>query len=248
MQAEFADALLNRQAATPTDLAHWNSGITSHRFQVYRNNFTVSLVDALQDTFPVCCALTGVDFFRALAREYLFRNPPSSPMLVEYGHRFADFIDTFEPVRTLPYLADIARLERHWLSSYHSADSQPMSLERLTLSLNQPEKLQHACLVLAPSCYWLSSDYPVLSIWQAHQSDSRVALQELSLDRAESVLLTRPALQVDLHSLQPDAAIFLTRSHQGLVFSEAMVGLDFDLVGLLQILVQQAAVIDFLTY
>lgn len=245
MQADFAAALLNRQARLPQDLAHWNQGETSRRFQIYRNNFVVALIDALQETFPVCCALTGVDFFRALAREYVFQQPPESPILVHYGHHFADFINAFEPARALPYLADMARLERLWLDSYHSADVQPMPVDTLASWLNKPEKLQQARLVLAPACQWLASDFPVLSIWQAHQPTSDIALGNLPLDGAETLLLTRPALQVEVHSLEPDAAVFLTRLEQGFIFSAAIADLNFDLVALLQVLVQQGALVDF---
>lgn len=247
MEAEFSAALLNRQARLPQDLAHWNQGETSRRFQVYRNNFSVSLIDALQDTFPVCCALTGVDFFRALAREYVFQQPPDSPILVHYGHQFADFIDAFEPARALPYLADVARLERLWLDSYHSADVQPMPVDSLASWLKQPEKLQRARLMLAPACQWLGSDFPVLSIWQAHQPASGIELGNLPLERAETLLLTRPGLQVNLHSVEPDAAVFLTRLQQGFIFSAAIADLNFDLVALLQVLVQQGALVDFST-
>lgn len=247
MQADFAAALLHQDGTEPKNLAHWHNGETAHRFQVYRNNFTVSLIDALQDIFPVCCALTGVDFFRAMARDYVYQYPPSSPVLVQYGEHFADFVGAFEPARSLPYLADVARLERLWLSSYHSADSQPISAEQLTACLNKPQQLQQARVQLAPACRWLSSDYGVLSIWQAHQPNSDIALREVNLTSTETVLLTRPALQVELHKLETDAGIFLSRLGQHQTFSDAVTGLDFDLIALLQILVQQGALVGLIT-
>ncbi|PTY37751.1 hypothetical protein BGP77_14820 [Saccharospirillum sp. MSK14-1] len=241
MQAEFADALLRRQANEPDHLKRWDDGATAHRFGVYRNNFSVSLIDALQDIFPVVCALTGVDFFRALAREYVYQHPPNSPVLVFYGEQFADFIDAFEPARALPYLADVARLERRWLNTYHSADCQAVSIEQLSALLHQPQQLEQAKLTIAPACQWLASDYAVGSIWRAHQPNSDVTLQDVVLNRAETVLLTRPALEVQLHTIESDAGIFLDRLRQGCVFSEAIEGLEFNLVSLLQILVQQSA-------
>jgi len=247
MQADFAEALLTRQPSEPNGLKHWRDAETSHRFGVYRNNFNHSLIDALQDIFPVCCALTGTEFFRAMAREYVYQYPPSSPVLVHYGEHFADFIEAFEPARSLPYLADVARLERLWLSSYHSADGQSISVEQLTALLNQPNQLEQARLTLAPACQWLSSEFAVFSIWQAHQPKSEIRLRDLTLNSSETVLLTRPALHVQLHLIEPDAAIFLSRLHQGQVFSDAMTGLEFDLVALLQVLVQQGALTGLLT-
>jgi len=247
MQAEFAQALLSRQAREPSNLKHWRDAETSHRFGIYRNNFSHSLIEALQDIFPVCCALTGADFFRAMARDYVYQSPPSSPVLVHYGEHFAHFIEGFGPARALPYLADIARLERLWLSSYHSADSQPMSVEQLAALLQQPEQLQQARLKLAPACQWLVSDFAALSIWQAHQPGSDIRLGELTLNSREVVLLTRPALEVQLQLIEADAAVFLSRVRQGQLFADAMVELEFDLVSLLQILLQQGALTGLLT-
>ena len=247
MQADFAAALLSRQACEPNNLKHWRDAETEHRFGIYRNNFSHSLIDALQDIFPVCCALTGTDFFRAMARDYVYQHPPSSPVLVHYGEYFADFIEAFEPARSLPYLADVARLERLWLNSYHSADSQPMSVEQLAAWLNQPQQLEQARLKLAPACQWLSSSFAVYSIWQAHQPHSDISLRDLTLASGEMVLVTRPELQVQLHLIEVGAGIFLSRLRQGLVFSEAIADLEFDLVALLQILVQQGALTALLT-
>lgn len=247
MQADFAAALLSRQSSAPNSLKHWRDAETSHRFGIYRNNFSHSLSDALQDIFPVCCAITGTEFFRAMAREYIYQYPPNSPVLVHYGEHFADFIAAFEPARSLPYLADVARLERLWLSSYHSADSQPLSAERLTAWLNQPEQLEQARLKLAPACQWLSSDFSVYSIWQAHQPHNDIRLRDLILSTSETVLITRPALQVQLHRLEADAGIFLSRLHRGELFSSAMTDLEFDLVTLLQLLLQQGALTGLAT-
>ena len=49
---------------------------------------------------------------RAMAREFVRAHPPSSPLLFLYGQEFPAFMETFEPARSIPYLADVARIER----------------------------------------------------------------------------------------------------------------------------------------
>ena len=102
LQKRFAAALLDRSKPVP-------EGIRSRprrRFAVYRNNVHVSLIEALATRFPVCRALTGDEFFRAMARDFVTARPPRSPVLMTYGDDFGDFIDGFapaavtEPVRT----------------------------------------------------------------------------------------------------------------------------------------------------
>lgn len=239
MQADFARALLDLHPNTPEHLTHWNGADVSHRFGVYRNNVASSLIDALQQIFPVCCQLTGVEFFRAMARDYVVLQPPTSPLLMQYGATFADFIAQFPPAKSLPYLADVARLERHWLTVYHGRDSEPMSVQALAEVLNQPEKLQQARLQLAPACAVLESNFPIYSIWSAHQPDSNMTLRELRLDNPEAVVITRLDYQVNVHLIERDAARFLTRLRAHKTFAEAIEGLAFDLTALLHILVTQ---------
>jgi Putative DNA-binding domain len=53
------------------------------RYNVYRNNVTVSLINALAAAFPATLRITGVDFFRAMARLRGFRLasfPPAATM------------------------------------------------------------------------------------------------------------------------------------------------------------------------
>ena len=69
--ANFAAALLDPAAPCPSGLVTWNGSDAAQRFGVYRNNVTVSLIDAVADTFPVVQQLVGADFFRAMAGAFV---------------------------------------------------------------------------------------------------------------------------------------------------------------------------------
>jgi hypothetical protein len=107
----FADSLLAMPPACPPGLTAWNRSDPARRFAVYRNNVMVSLIDALADSFPVTQALVGEEFFRAMAGVFARAHPPRSPVMAHYGDGFAGFIEDFQPAASLPYLADVARLE-----------------------------------------------------------------------------------------------------------------------------------------
>src|SRR3546814_5903028 len=66
--------------------------------------------------------IVGDEIFRAMARVYVASAPPHSPIMLDYGASFPDFIERFEPATTLPYLADVARIERAWIEAYHAAE------------------------------------------------------------------------------------------------------------------------------
>jgi hypothetical protein len=110
-QGDFSQALLDADSPIPIGLTTWNGSDPAGRFAVYRNNVFASLIDALADTYPVMLALVGNEFFRAMAKVFVQTNPPRSRVLACYGSGFADFVEDFYPARSLPYLADVARLE-----------------------------------------------------------------------------------------------------------------------------------------
>jgi Putative DNA-binding domain len=110
--AAFSPPLLNPDKATPPTVAGPSGKAALKRYNVYRNNVTVSLIDALAAVYPAVQRITGVEFFRAMARSHIRATPPNSPLLFEYGREFPVFIERYEYARSMPWLADIARIER----------------------------------------------------------------------------------------------------------------------------------------
>src|SRR5688572_24273478 len=127
----FVSGLLDPHSPPPGIVAGPRSKVVTKRYGIYRNNVTASLVDALAKVFPATERITGTEFFRALARAHVRACPPKSPLLFEYGRDFPDFVEQFEPARSMPWLADVARIERAWLDAYHAADAAPLALAAL---------------------------------------------------------------------------------------------------------------------
>jgi hypothetical protein len=190
----------------PARLVPYGINNERDRFDVYRNNVAGSLKRALGETFPVVKRLVGDDFFSAMAGVYVRDNIPASPLLFEYGATFADFIDGFEPAGELPYLSDVARLERLWLDAYHAADAVPLKIDALAAIAE--DELDDLTLTLHPAAFLFRSAYPVLSIWQAHQRADAPDLSALSW-QPERMLIVRPALDVALVRLDAAAYAFV---------------------------------------
>lgn len=170
-QAAWNAALLDPDRAVPPGLATWNGSDPAQRFAVYRNNVTVSLMEALADTFPVCQASVGEPRFRDLARAFVRTHPPRSPVLARYGHGFADFVSESTLAAPWPYLPDLARLELACLDALQAADAQPLDPDALVAALGRPETLPSLRLGLHPSLATLGSPYAVVSLWAAYQGD-----------------------------------------------------------------------------
>src|SRR6516164_5816264 len=103
----FAAALLDPRRPTPDVVAGPRGKAALRRYNVYRNNVTVSLIDALAAVYPAVRRITGADFFRGMARFHVRATPPASPLLFDYGRDFPAFIGTYEYAQGMPWLADV---------------------------------------------------------------------------------------------------------------------------------------------
>lgn len=208
-QAGFAAALLDPDMPCPSVLCTCDGGDPDSRFAVYRNNVVSSLVDALVDTFPVVQALVGPEFFRAMAAVFVRRSPPASRVLAFYGHEFPDFIASFEPARSVPYLADVARLEMARVQAYHAADADAVDPGFVGAVLAAGVDVEHLRLEFHPSVHVVASTYAVVSVWAAHQVDGDVDLAPVDIDQPEAALVCRVSLDAAVVPLAPGAARFI---------------------------------------
>ena len=213
----FAAGLLDPDRATPAHVAGPRGKAAVKRYNVYRNNVTVSLIDAMADIFPAVRKLTGERFFREMARAHVRAHPPRSKLLFRYGETFADFIAGFAPARSLPYLPDVARAERAWLTAFHAADATPLDPARL--GAIPPDRIAQARFVMHPACAVIASAYPVFRIFAMNRDLMEQA--PITGARAEAILITRPADKVTVTPIAPSAARFVAELASGATLGTA---------------------------
>jgi hypothetical protein len=211
-QQEFAAALLDPERPAPFGLVGPDGEPSARRFAVYRNNVVAGLVETLQATFPAICRIVGKAFFQAMARTYVLAEPPGSPILLDYGAGFPDFIGDFVPAATLPYLSDVARIEYFWAQAYHAAEASP--LDPLVLAAIAPEALPEICLLPHPSVHLVRSQFPALTIWRMNMPGGVPAPVDFAL--GEDVLIVRPAAEVEVRLLASGGLDFLQALADGM--------------------------------
>jgi hypothetical protein len=216
-QREFAAALLDPALPAPHGLIGPDGTGDASRFAVYRNNVVHSLVNALQARFPVTARLVGEKFFRSMARLFVARHPPQSPLLMHYGDALPRFIEGFAPAQPVPYLADVARLERAWSQAFHAAEAAPLPVE--SLAGHDAAQLERSTLRLHPSLRLLRSKHPVGTLWSAHQLPGEVAPP--ADWQAEDLLVLRPYTEVIVHHLPSSALDFAAVLASGASLREA---------------------------
>ena len=217
-QKEFGAAILNPQAALPSGLVGPDGEPSLRRFSVYRNNVVVGLVDALKQSFPATTRIVGDEFMSAMARIYVAREPPSSPILLNYGASFPDFIAGFEPASSVPYLADVAFIERAWHEAYHSPDV--AQLDPASLAGLAPQDFEHITFTAHPSLRLVTSLYPALSIWQMNMDDAQP--QPIDLTKAENAIILRPHVDVEARALSASSFSFIQKLVLGETVAQAL--------------------------
>ncbi|MNO42116.1 hypothetical protein D3C76_323000 [compost metagenome] len=245
--ATVATALLDVQQPCPEGLFTANGADPASRFGVYRNNVQSSLINALADSYPVVVQLVGNEFFRAMAASYVRARPPLSPLLNDYGQNLASFIEAFEPAASVPYLADIARLERLRVQAYHAADVLPLSLQQIATALADPQALSRLCIELHPSVNLLNSPFAVVDIWAAHQNVSTLA--GINFIHGQHALVVRNALDVEVHAIDPGASAFIHNLQNGQSLGQAIGNAPaFDVSLTLALLISRHAITELLPY
>jgi hypothetical protein len=211
-QADFAAALLDPAQPAPPGLIGPDGEHSPRRFAVYRNNVSVALIDALAANFPTTCRLVGQEFFHAMARAYALSEPPAAPVLLDYGAGFPGFIARFEPAVSLPYLADVARIERAWTEAYHAPEAR--LLDPAALSNVPQDQVAYLRFTLHPSVRIVRSRFPALTIWRMNVADGVPAPLNLAAG-GEDVLVARPEVDVEVRSIPAGGAEFITALAEG---------------------------------
>lgn len=154
-------------------------------FAVYRNTPLRAAEDVLAANYPTIETLIGKEAFGAVALIHARAHRPRSPILCEYGEAFPDFLAASPMATDLPYLADVARIDRLWTEAYFAVDAPTIAPE--ALADNAVALAQRIALHPASRHAWLES--PAVTIWLAHRQEP---FEELDLDwHGEGVHVTR---------------------------------------------------------
>jgi hypothetical protein len=166
------DAIPTWIQAPPAEIAE--------RVAVYRGTVLETLVRALRLSHPTVHRLVGDDFFHGAARVFAQQQLPAGADLDRYGDGFAEFLHDFAPCASLPYLADVARLDRAVHRALHADDAEPLAFGALADAAARIDA-DRLCFVPHPSLSLLCSPFPVDAIWRAvlEQDDDAMAAVDL---------------------------------------------------------------------
>lgn len=189
-------------------------------FLVYRNTVMKGCIDALLANYPAVARLVGDEWFRAAAGTFVRQSPPQRPMLVDYGAAFPDFLRTFEPAAELPYLPDVALLDRYWTEAHIAADQTPLAAQAIAECA--PHVLARTMLLPHASARWRwFPDQPIHVLWRSNREDANADGLRTLVWRGEGALVVRPYAAVEMIELSAGGCAFMDACAAGAPLSDA---------------------------
>jgi hypothetical protein len=189
-------------------------------FAVYRNTVLKGTTDALLANFPTVERLVGTEWFRAAATVHAHQSPPTDARLLYYGANFPGFLDDFEHAQQLPYLGNVAQLDRLW-NEVHSEVDEP-GLDLSVFADFTPEKMSLMRLKPRAAARWIwFADQPAYSIWRFNRE--QLDMPDDLAWIGEGALLTRTSGAVEWRALSAGGCAFLDACVAGLPLDQAAV-------------------------
>lgn len=179
------------------------------RFAIYRNNTYAGLSAAVRAEYPVVERLVGPDFFDAMVHAFVSAYPLRQGCLLDFGADLAEFIEGYESVAALPYLADVARLEWQVHEAFYAPDAEALRLN--DLANLSGEAYADLKLHRHPSVRLLTSRWPVLRIYETNQPEFSGAVDiDLAAASGQVVLTVRRDFRIEIRLLTQPELILLT--------------------------------------
>jgi len=158
-QDAFIEALYGRAAPQL-------SGLTDQAaFAVYRNTVLAGCVEALRANFPAVHALVGSAWMDETAAVYAQRFPPDDARLIRYGAHFADFLEQIQGQHAVPYLAEVARLDRCWNEAFSAPCEPCLDLAEL-VGMTVSDLDQCVLRPRASACWYWCEVHPAYALWR----------------------------------------------------------------------------------
>lgn len=247
IQQAFFDNVYGNDATTLQTLIQSQPHFTANqRTAVYYTNTHESLKETLSNTYPVCEALVGKDYFAQLATHHVKQKASKARNLNLYGEDFTDtlaaLVITHKELRHLDYLPAVAELE--WLlhRTYYAKNRTAFDFTALVKLTTEQ---QHAlCFTLADDIQLMDTPFAALAIWQAHQ-DKTFSFDIQNVQHAPSfIVIQRKRFSPDAVLVDKNTYALLTAIQAGKTISEFTALID-DAANLLSKLIKKQWIAAF---
>ena len=200
LQHDFIEAIFGGDKAPAASHVIGDDKLTAEeRFGIYSGSVHGILTQALGLTFPVCKALVGDVFYNNMCKIFIDAHPPTTSYFVEYGNQMPQFLSSFEHVKDIPYIVDVARLEWARHEVWHQKIVAPIDFSNLA-SLTEEEQPK-VIFKLLKTMRLIKSDYRIDELWLAHQEDADKSLESIDLNTAVKLFISKDQESIKISSM-----------------------------------------------
>lgn len=192
------------------------------RLGVYRDGYSLRLIECLNSNFPALVQYLGSDAFTALAHAYIDKHQSSYRSIRWYGDRLPDFLSGYF-AKERGYLAELADFEWKMTLAFDAADEQRVCVEDMTTI--PPEQWAGLQFKAHQSLQLMNYFWNTVPLWKALVHDTALPLREQSSQVQAWVLWRSDNYMIQYYSLSEDEAWALAALVQGLSFGELCEGL-----------------------
>ncbi len=209
-QQGFLDDLTGRRTRSDTErqsaFRRPRRGSVADRWHVYAHGYIARIVEAVGLEYAAIRRILGAEAFEALLTRYLGVFPPRSFDLARIGDRLPAFLEFDRATVDLPFLPDLARLERTIAESFVAADATAARWEELRR--RAPEELLALRFGLLPGVALVRSAWPLDELWACRFEEDDDAISIALEGRASNVLVFRRDGRVRVESIgETEAAL-----------------------------------------
>ncbi len=198
-------------------------GDAVERMNIYRDAYSIRLIDILYGDFPTVYEILGTESFIEMAKSYLTAYPSTSFTVRHFGQYLAKFLSETEPYADYPYLWQIADFEWAKGTVFDAPDSELFTLKQLS---NIPENAwETATFAFIPAITRLVYDYNIPQIWQAVKDDQQNN-EPKKLATPMAWVMWRKGLNPHWYSMPADEDWFFIHARRGTAFGELCQGLS----------------------
>ena len=185
------------------------------RVDIYANMYFYRILDALKEDFPATLAVLGDDNFHNVVTGYLIEHPPTDPSITHSGSHLADYLRDHPMREDVPYIADLAKLERATVEVFLGPDADTLDADALRAVAVEDWPAMN--LKLHPSAQILALDWRVSDLLRAVEEHRP---WNPAKQHAVKVLVWRANARVFHRDLDPTEANALEAAAHSATFAE----------------------------
>jgi len=224
LQRAFLQDLNSRSRRSPAARARVfaapPAGTVEDRWHVYAHGYLARLTEALALEFPAVRRILGEAAFGVLVERFVAEFPPGALDLARAGDLLPLYLGSDSFGRQLPFLPDLARLERRIAEAFVARDAELWRLDDLRRL--DPEEVARLPLSVAPGAAVVRSPFPLYDLWMCREEEDDAAVSVELEERPALVLVSRPDLLVVCRSIDEDEALLVESAAWGPVTLESV--------------------------